>query len=90
MRCLKLVWAAGLLGGAGLAGCKHTKTYDTSVPVTEEWRTAPKGEERFDHPPERQYTKPPPKKEFKPSVGSGAGGMGGGGMGSMGGGGQPY
>lgn len=90
MHGLRRAWVAGLLGGAGLVGCSHTKTYDTDVPITEEWRTAPTGEERFDHPPERGYTKPPPKKEFKPSVGGGGGGMGGPGMGAMGGGGQPY
>lgn len=80
MRRHGLAYVAGLLGGAGLVGCEHTKTYETDVPMVEEWRTAP-DEERFNHPPERKWEKPPPKKEFRPGMGAGAGGMGGPAMG---------
>ena len=76
MRHITLSWAVGLLGGAGLVGCEHTKTYDTDVPMVEEF-VLPPNEDRFDNPRELGYTKPPPKKEFKPSMG-GPGGPGGG------------
>ena len=71
--------AAGLLGGVGLVGCEHTETYDTDVPMVEEF-VLPPNEDRFDNPRELGYTPPPPKVEFKPQLG------GGNGPGSMGGG----
>ena len=68
----------------GLAvGC-HTNKHDVSVPLVEEYRTAP-NDPAYNSPPERGYTKPEPKKEFKPGVGGSGPGMGGGG-GGMGGG----
>jgi len=64
----------------GLAvGC-HTNKHDVSVPLVEEYRTAP-NDPAYNSPPERGYTKPEPKKEFKPGVGGSGPGMGGGGMG---------
>ena len=72
-----------ILGTALAAGC-HTTKHDVSVPIVEEYRTAP-NDPNYNSPPEQGYSKPATKKEFKPGVGGSGPGMGGGGGGGMGG-----
>ena len=79
--------AAFLILSTGLtAGC-HTTKHDVSVPIVEEYRTAP-NDPSYNSPPEKSWVQPAPKKEFKQGVGGGpgGGGMGGGPGGGMGGG----
>lgn len=79
--------AAFLILSTGLtAGC-HTTKHDVSVPIVEEYRTAP-NDPNYNSPPEQGYKPKERPKEFKPGVGGsgGPGGGMGGGPGGMGGG----
>ena len=70
--------AALLMLTTGLAAGCHTTKHDVSVPVVEEYRTAP-NDPSYNSPPEKGYTHKERPKEFKPSVGGSGPGMGGGG-----------
>ena len=69
--------AAFLILSTGLAAGCHTTKHDVSVPIVEEYRTAP-NDPNYNSPPEKSWVQPPAKKEFKPGVGGSGPGMGGG------------